>query len=370
MSWIKRNLYFVIGTLVAVVLTGLAVFYLFQNLAANTKGFQDWNQAYSDLKQLQDKTPHPGDKTVNNIQNGQNQQAQLRWELAQARTHFARIPAIPDTPTVGGEDFTSELRTTLSEMRRRAVEESVTLPSTNYNFTFESILPQITFSQRSLQALAVQLGEVKALCNVLFDAKVNSLENLRREQVCREDQPDKAATDYLDAHSVTNDLAVMSPYEITFRCFSPELAAVVAGFANSTNGFIIKTINIEPAPPVATEETPTLQPTYAAPAAGPATPSASSVADMYRRRYGIAPGGGRSADRYSTAPRPPPPPPPVYAPPAVTPGAAPAAPKGPQTILDEKPVKVTLLVEVVKLTGLPGAGAPAGPARSKPSRRP
>ena len=36
MSWIKRNLYFVIGTLVAVVLTGLAVFYLFQNLAANT----------------------------------------------------------------------------------------------------------------------------------------------------------------------------------------------------------------------------------------------------------------------------------------------------------------------------------------------
>jgi hypothetical protein len=54
-------------------------------------------------------------------------------------------------------------------------------------------------------------------------------------------------SDYLDASitAVTNELAVLTPYELTFRCFSTELAGVLAGFANSPHGFIIKTVNVE-----------------------------------------------------------------------------------------------------------------------------
>jgi hypothetical protein len=55
------------------------------------------------------------------------------------------------------------------------------------------------------------------------------------------------------------------------------------------------------------------------------------------------------------APTPPPgyatPAPPAYVPPAPTPGApgAPGARPGPQIVLDERPLQVTMLVEVVKL---------------------
>jgi len=45
----------------------------------------------------------------------------------------------------------------------------------------------------------------------------------------------------------TNELAVMSHYEMTFRCFSSELASVLAGFASSPHGIIVKTINVEQA---------------------------------------------------------------------------------------------------------------------------
>ena len=77
----------------------------------------------------------------------------------------------------------------------------------------------------------MQLAEVKAICTVLFQAKINSLDNIRRERVS-EDDLKGPQTDYLPEKSVTNELAVLSPYEVTFRCFSSELAAVLAGFAS------------------------------------------------------------------------------------------------------------------------------------------
>ena len=41
MTWIKRNLYFVIGSVVAVVLMALAVFYSLQKTAANAKAYEE-----------------------------------------------------------------------------------------------------------------------------------------------------------------------------------------------------------------------------------------------------------------------------------------------------------------------------------------
>jgi len=53
------------------------------------------------------------------------------------------------------------------------------------------------------------------------------------------------ATDYLELPGLTNELAVSVPYEVTFRCFTPELAGVLTGFANSEYGLIVKGVNLE-----------------------------------------------------------------------------------------------------------------------------
>jgi hypothetical protein len=98
---------------------------------------------------------------------------------------------------------------------------------------------KINFDPRGLEPLSTQLGEVKAICDVLFQARINALDALRRERVSADDTSGPA-TDYLGENSTTNGLAIMTPYEMTFRCFSPELAAVLAGFASSPNGLIVK----------------------------------------------------------------------------------------------------------------------------------
>ena len=95
---------------------------------------------------------------------------------------------------------------------------SVTLPP-KYNFSFEAQRSLVKFAPGSLGALAAQFGEVKTISEVLFAAHVNSLDGIQRVRVSDDDASGPQA-DYFDDHSVTNNLAVLTPYQITFRSFS------------------------------------------------------------------------------------------------------------------------------------------------------
>jgi len=105
---------------------------------------------------------------------------------------------------------------------------------------------RLKFAPGSLEPLAVQLGEVKAVSEILFGAGINALDGIQRFHV----SPDDAGgpvTDYLDEMPVTNSMAVLVPYQITFRAFSSEIAQVLKAFASSPDGFIIKDISVQPA---------------------------------------------------------------------------------------------------------------------------
>jgi hypothetical protein len=191
---------------------------------------------------------------------------------------------------------------------------------------------------------------VKAICDILFQAKINSLDSLRRESISADDASSaQAQTDYTTRHSITNELAVMAPYDITFRCFSAELASALAGFASSPYSLLVKTINVEPAPAtpeeatqVATSQMPMAAPQVIAAPPPPPGPSAAAERDAFNRRYGLGPEGSR---RFPT------PAPQVVPQPQVVPapGTATSGRGGLPTVLDEKQLKVTISVDVVKL---------------------
>jgi len=246
MSWIKRNLYFFIGSIVAVVLMGLAGFYLYSKWQLNNEIMEKLNQDYAELQRLNQENPHPGSGQVDNIKAAKQQQEQLRQLVQKIREHFERIPAIPDLGTnVTSQEYKSALDRTIAQLQRDATNASVILPP-DYSFSFTAQRPRVTFAPGSLEPLSVQLGEVKAICDILFKAKINSLDNIRRVRVSPDDA-NGPQTEYLLKQSVTNELAILTPYEITFRCFSTELAAVLEGLGASRHGFLVKSLNVEPA---------------------------------------------------------------------------------------------------------------------------
>jgi len=74
MSWIKRNLFFVIGSLVALILMGLAGWFLYTKWGLNNEVLASLNTDYAELKTLNSANPHPGAGSVDNIKLAQEQQ--------------------------------------------------------------------------------------------------------------------------------------------------------------------------------------------------------------------------------------------------------------------------------------------------------
>lgn len=340
MDWIKRNLFFVIGATVALILMVGAGFYTWSGWSNNSKALEEINGKYEELKALINRSPNPGSGAVDNIKTARDQQKQAVGVIGQVATRFASIPAIPalreGETNVIAEAFAYGLATTIYRLQNEATNAGVVLPP-RYNFSFEQQSRALNFAPGSVGPLAVQLGEVNAIAEVLIAAKINSLESIQRERVSNDDMAGPA-TDYIDLHSETNELAILSPYQITFRSFTPELALVLCGFAGSSRGIIVKSVNVETSATSYGVDAPmAAAPVYYAqpnPAIPPPAGRRGEESAAFRERYGIGPAG-----------RTPPPAaaPPVYAQPGVPTTTA------PRTVLDEKQLKITMLVQVVKL---------------------
>lgn len=337
MDWIKRNLYFVVGGVVALALMGMAGWFLWSKYRLNNEEMAKLNDDYTQLGQLSTADPHPGAGQINNIKLAQDQEQEVRGLIEKVRQKFVTIPPIPDTPQVNDRDFSAALSRTLQDLQRDATNASVVLQP-NYLFSFSAQNRRVTFAAGSLQPLAVQLGDIRAICDVLFTAKINSLDNVRRSRVSTDDNTGQLS-DYTDKKPITNELAVLAPYEVSFRCFSPELAAVLAGFSSSSNGIVVKSINVElapaPAPMDPSLASMPITPVYIQTGPAPQQREADTAA-RFRSRYGLGPAGPPRAVEQPT-------PQPMYMQPVV-----PQRPSQ-QVVLNERQLKVNLNLHVVKL---------------------
>ena len=347
MAWIKRNLLFVVGLAVSVVLLGVGVFYLLGTL-------QDAEAASAELQATNDKLDGLVKRPV--YPNGKNIEAvkadQQRVEAFKARAR-ARFGTIPKSESLNNASFKSLLEGTILHLSRTAERSGVKLPE-KYDFTFGEQRRQLQLPEKALPSLALHLGDLAGICQVLFDAKVHALNGLRRPQVASTDTT--VGNDFVTKKADTNAVvgASIIPYEVSFECFSTELGAVLSGFLNAKEAYVLKTINVEHGS--GTDAAATPDPNAAMAPAGATDPRMALM-----RRYGMNPG---MAARYGLG----------AGAPQVNPqgAAAPATPATPtkagQTALDEKPLRVTIALEVVKLAPPALAAAPAAPAKT-PSNR-
>ena len=352
MAWIKRNLFFVICGILALGLLGAAGYYNYREWKRNSADFEKLNQYYGTLRNLITQKLSPGNDKVDNIKAAKDQERQVREWIHQATEYFQPIPPIPNpgNGVVTGEAFAAALRRTIDQLQHEAETASVTLPP-RYNFTFEAERPLVKFAPGSLGPLAVQFGEIKAISEVLFAARVNSLDGIQRSRVS-DDDVNGPQSDYFEEYSVTNNLAVLTPYQITFRSFTPEIAHVLVGFATSPHGFIVKSISIQPAGVVTAPAPSPGMPPILMPVPGaqrPDTGKAETVIPLLATMETADPILAQAYMPPGLRPRPAAPP---SAPPTVAPVAPPTATPsrgGLQTVLNEQLLRVTLVVEVVKL---------------------
>ncbi|MEO8428611.1 MAG: hypothetical protein ABI651_16045 [Verrucomicrobiota bacterium] len=334
MTWLKKNLFWVVGGVVALGLLGGAFFYLYTSMQSEKEIDEQLRQKLAKGQEL----ITSGSAGKDGIEEGKQDQQKIEALLSEVRKFFTPIPY---PPVKDSHDFRLLLDRTIEQLERDAKETAVSLPP-KYAFSFKPQSEAVQFESANLRPLAMQLAEISTICEIIFKAKVHSIENVRRVPIAREDT---GQSDYIDKKAVTNALEIHMPYEFTFRSFSAEFGAVVEGLARSSHCFLIKSLNAETTTPVSSTETPGAVPgvmpmgpfnpyqRYGVPGQGGSESGGGGAMDSrMRMRYGM---------RY--APQPETPPAPVFGPPVKT---------GPVILLEEKPLRVTMTIEAVRLREL------------------
>ena len=302
MLWIKRNLFLVIFGVIALGLLGWSIMFFMAKQAENARLEGDLQAAKSQLDQLYSKVPFPNET---NIASATADVVRVRKDVNAVKEFFQPVPF----EKVADKDFTVLLQNTIVDLQKRAQQVGIQLPESDYAFSFKAQKNALTFAPGSFPTLPMQLAEIKALTEIIYDAKVNRITNIKRMKVTTDDPEGSADYHGLTTHTNTFTQTVSNPYQFEIHGFSGDLGKVIEGLYKSKHGFILKSLHVEPAP-----EAPA-----AAPGQMPVRPVPPPNAPV--------PGPG---------PRPP-----------VQPGAKPK-PEALKTVLNERVLKAILLVEVVK----------------------
>jgi len=319
MSWAKRNLYFLVSGIVAVVLLGAAGWYCYSSWQSNSANGDKLKGAYDQLSNIAKKPVGAGNDKVNNIEAAKEQTKEVKTRVAEMEKFFAPVRGIPNTNHFEDRVLSSAVRDTIAQLRAAAQSHSVLLPGPEFAFSFSLQAGKITYDPSSGPALAGQLGEIKTICDTLYASRIIALDSIQRERTADDANLTYAANGgsaasgnyYCDSYSMTNDNIVITPYQVTFQCFTPELGGVISSFANQPHTIIVKTLNLQPS-------------------------------DMSAGSYGgYTAGGYTGAGVYPGSP---------YA----TAGQFTAARGSVPSAIDEKKLKVTMLLDFVKIVPAQG----------------
>ncbi len=316
MLWIKRNLILVISAVVLLGLLGAGGYYLYSQKQRNDAVDEELKAKKMNLDRLYRANPFPSQGNVAAVQ---EEVKRLKEFTEKAKQYFEPLP----TKNVTVPEFKTLLDNTISKLQQQAHDGGVALPSPQYNFSFEHQKRAVSLQAETIPALSKQLAEVTLIAEAVLNAKVNRIESLRRVRVAP-DEPANSA-DYLDQFAQRTDPqtgAIITPYQVTFVGFSSELSSVLEALMNSKHGVLVKILTVQPAevePPEGAE--------------GPGGPGGPLQPGT--------PGGRRNFPRNRSPGGP-------IGPPGAPRVRAPVGPGGLRTVLSERPLRITLLIDLIK----------------------
>src|SRR4051812_8643487 len=271
MAWVKRNLGLVIGGVVALALMGFAGYFLWAKIQEDNDVTAQLLEQTQQFQTLLNRPLLPRGGKVDNIELAKEENKRLDEFLQQVRSKFGKR----EVPTnITAREFRAMLDRTIYDLQKSAETLGITLPEKDYWFTFAPEKQAVEF--KNAEMLTYQLMDVKDLTDIMYNAKIHDLKRIKRIPASSDDNNQN---DFIDKKATTNDVAIVTPYELTFQGFSTELARVMEGLVNSKNCFVIRSV-------VVTKVT---EDTQAAAASVPVNPAAMYNSMSRYSRYAPAP---------------------------------------------------------------------------------
>jgi hypothetical protein len=318
MAWVKKNMFLLIAAVISLAALGYAVFFVQEKKKADEEVTTQLDEAAEKYKQLITRKVHPGNAKDDNIQRAKDELGKMQSFMGEMR-EYLKGPQL--ATNLNNQMFRAQLDTTIAQLRRQADEAGVTLPNTNFWFTFTQYKTTVDFKNETA-GLAAELEDIKEIMRIVYSARVNSLAALKRAPTS--DSENFGTGDYIQNRTPrTNDWAVATAYEVTFQGFSSELARVMEGLANAKQCFVVKSVGVAQAPEERAK-TPTPMPVMIPPPMG-----TYDRYSMMRQQQMMQP---------------------TFVPPPAQRGK-PAQAGAIKTVLDENKLRFTLQVDSIRLKG-------------------
>jgi hypothetical protein len=241
MAWIKRNLVFVISMAVGLALTGYCSLLFYEDFGKNSEVAKAEQDIASQHETLVNNTnvPYPSEE---NIQHAREDLAHVKQLVDEWRASFTPFPAQSNLDVKG---FSEYVENTIFDLKAKATNAGVSVPD-DFGFGFSDQRGKLNYPLECIPPWMQQIAEIKAICDILYSAKVNSLLAFRRVSISSSNDQILTSLDLLDSHIVTTNFGTVTPYKIEIKCFSKELGAVLNGLARSSNFFVVKNIVVRP----------------------------------------------------------------------------------------------------------------------------
>src|SRR4051812_479953 len=157
MTWIKRNLIFLIIVLVGVLLTGWAVYSWLEVKSEDDQAKTDFEAVMNELNGLRTMNPYP---TPENIEAAKAEAAQMRGLLVDFQKVFAPFPApVP----MDEKTFAADLSRHVAVWQNEAKTAAVKLPTEDYGFSFDGLRGLLSFPSNCIPTWQDQFNQVNGI---------------------------------------------------------------------------------------------------------------------------------------------------------------------------------------------------------------
>lgn len=236
MTWIKRNLIFVITAVVGLGLAGWGGYSLMNSMGEDKQAQEDFTSVINELNQLRTMNPYP---TPENIDAAKAEAAQMRGLVGDFQKVFGPFPPVS---AMDEKAFAAQLSQRVAGWQNEAKNAAVKVPD-DYGFSFDGLRGLLSFPSNCIPLWLEQFNEVNGICDIVLRSHVNEITSIMRVPVYPGDQ---GGPMFVPTTWVTNNLGVIAPYQIDMVCFSRDLASVLEGFDNATNCYVVKSVTVRP----------------------------------------------------------------------------------------------------------------------------
>lgn len=241
MAWVKRNIIWLIGGLISLGMIGGATMFTMEARKKQEEALNNLTTYTNKVNQLRSAKPFPGPELIRKIE---KETAAVRNFIDQAEQMFEYTEPV----RMPSQEFKVYLINSLVQLQQEATNYNVALPE-NFNFTFTHLLPMPNLLPYSIKPLQVQLRDIQEIAQILFESRIHALESFARVPAYTREPGSKSVLIYDMGvrTNLTTDKAVFTstPYKFSFRGFTTELTEVLNRFARADRFYVVKKLEVE-----------------------------------------------------------------------------------------------------------------------------